>query len=236
MPLRDHFDVAAMRPVSWDMVHGMLPGMLVLDLSEKLPEGYTAGPFVHLGHFAEVDIAAFEPDVGVDATYSGSRERGGVTAVEPMKPSTSFETEVLDQDEYEVRIYDERNLRTLVAAIESVSPSNKDRADHRRAFVSKCHALLQNHVSVSIIDCVTTRDHNLYRNLRNEFGYSGPDWEPPIYAVTCRMNGRRLNAWEFPLAIGQPLPTLPIWLTDDFHVPLDLEPSYEKTCKALRIL
>jgi hypothetical protein len=31
------------------------------------------------------------------------------------------------------------------------------------------------------------------------------------------------------------LPTLPLWLADDFAVPLELEASYEDTCRALRI-
>ena len=38
-----------------------------------------------------------------------------------------------------------------------------------------------------------------------------------------------------PLALGRPLPTLPLWLTEDFAVPLELEPSYEETCRILRI-
>jgi hypothetical protein len=30
-------------------------------------------------------------------------------------------------------------------------------------------------------------------------------------------------------------PTLPLWLSDDVAVPLELEPSYEDTCCILRI-
>jgi hypothetical protein len=38
-----------------------------------------------------------------------------------------------------------------------------------------------------------------------------------------------------PLSIGRPLPTLPLWLADDLAVPLDLEASYEETCRVLRL-
>ena len=38
-----------------------------------------------------------------------------------------------------------------------------------------------------------------------------------------------------PLALGQPLPTLPLWIAADFSVPLDLEASYQATCLDLRI-
>ena len=39
----------------------------------------------------------------------------------------------------------------------------------------------------------------------------------------------------YPLIVGQPLPTLPLWLTEDLMVPLDLEASYEAACRVLHI-
>ena len=64
--------------------------------------------------------------------------------------------------------------------------------------------------------------------------------EPPgIYAVACRWRRRAnqpfLETWTRPLALGEPLPTLPLWLSSDLAIPLNLESSYEETCKALRI-
>jgi hypothetical protein len=38
-----------------------------------------------------------------------------------------------------------------------------------------------------------------------------------------------------PVSIGQPLPTVPLWLSADRSVPLGLEASYEDTCRLLRI-
>jgi hypothetical protein len=62
---------------------------------------------------------------------------------------------------------------------------------------------------------------------------------PRIYAATCRGGkfGQRplLEIWAYPLVVGDTLPTLPIWLRDDMAVSLDLEASYEETCRALRI-
>ena len=60
-----------------------------------------------------------------------------------------------------------------------------------------------------------------------------------IYAATCRgfRNGLRwrLESWEHNLAIGSSLPSLPIWLSPDFMVPLELDATYEETCRSLRI-
>jgi hypothetical protein len=146
------------------------------------------------------------------------------------------------QDEYEVRVYDVRRGRRLVAAIEIVSPANKDRPEHRRGFVAKCAALLQQRVSVALVDLVTTRNFNLYGDLLEWMGQHDPCLEPAppaLYAAVCRATrkSRRwlVETWFHNLTIGQPLPTLPLWLSDDLAIPLELEPSYEETCQVLRL-
>ena len=143
---------------------------------------------------------------------------------------------------YEVRVYDSRSGRRLVAALEIVSPSNKDRPEHRRAFVANCAALLQERVCVVVLDLVTTRTANLFRDLLDllgETGTSSPDETSPLYAVTCRSTKNAATwlteTWMQFLSIGQPLPTLPLWLADDLAVPLDLDSSYEETCRILRL-
>src|SRR5689334_22895335 len=62
-----------------------------------------------------------------------------------------------DEYEYEVRIFGVERQRQLVAAIEFVSPANKDRPQSRDSFVAKCAALLRKGVSVSVVDLVTLR-------------------------------------------------------------------------------
>jgi hypothetical protein len=149
-------------------------------------------------------------------------------------------------DEYEVRVYDTEHERTLVAAIEIVSPANKDRPEHRRLFVTKCAELLRRQVSVSIVDLVTTRQFNLYADLLDLIGQADPSLAPEapaLYAATCRWRSvgipprevARLETWTHRLALGEPLPILPLWLSEDLAVPLELEASYEETCRALRI-
>ena len=172
--------------------------MIVLGLSDKLPDGYDALPHVHLGR----EIA----------------------------------------DEYEIRVYDVERERRLVAAVEIVSPSNKDRPEHRRVFVAKCAALLQQRVSVVIVDLVTSKDFNLYTDLLELIDRNDPSLgphPPAVYAASCRCTetdkGGILQTWAHALTLGQPLPTLPLWLADDLAVPLELEKSYEETCRVLRI-
>ena len=160
----------------------------------------------------------------------------------PPRPTFVVATDLPDQYAYEVRVFDTWRDRRLVAAVEIVSPANKDRPDSRREFVTKCAALLQQRVSVAIVDLVTTRQFNLYGDLLALIGQADPALAPeppPLYAAACRWT-RRDDAWHFeswthPLALGQPLPTLPLWLADNFAVPLELEASYEETCRIFRL-
>ncbi len=244
MPLRDHFRPPVEDRHSWDELHGMWPGEIVRQLFPILPEGYVAAPRVHLGTAFEIDVSTYQEDAPVRREGPHDGDGGvAVAAWAPPKPTLTLETELLDQDEYEVRVYDAHHGRRLVAAIEIVSPSNKDRPESRRAFVAKVAALLQRDVCVSIVDLVTIRRFNLYADLLEFIGRSDPmlGAEPPgLYAVTAR--GRKrvrkrplLDTWFYPMALGQPLPTLPIWVDLDLGVFLDLETSYEETCRLLHI-
>jgi hypothetical protein len=219
MPLRDHFRPPLDNFHSWEELHGQWPAVIVQQLRNLLPTGYVAGPHVHFG--SEVEI---------DAVWA------------PPRPSVAVETTLPDYDEYEVKIYDAKGGRQLVAVIELVSPANKDRPEHRNVFVAKCAAMLQKGVAVSIVDLVTVRHFNLYTELLTLIGHSDPTLgaEPPdLYAASCRWikRGKRtlLECWSHVLTLGQPLPTLPLWLSEDLSVPLNLEQSYEQACHDLWI-
>jgi hypothetical protein len=218
--------------------------MIILGLNRHLPQRYVAEPQVHLGSSIEVDVGTFEEDEEGLSLANETDNGGGVaTAVwAPPRPTLTIASDLPGLAEYEVRVYDARRAYRLVAAVEIVSPSNKDRPEHRRAFVAKCAALLQERVCIAIVDLVTNRTFNLYSDLLELIGQTDPSLgeEPPaLYAVACRgtRNGNAwlLETWTHSLAIGQPLPTLPLWLAENFAVPLELEPSYEETCRVLRI-
>ncbi|MGE3805697.1 MAG: DUF4058 family protein [Gemmataceae bacterium] len=244
MPLRDHFRPPVSRRASWEGFHGMWPAVMVQHLVPRLPEDYSAEPRTHLGSYFEIDVCTFE-DEGPEHAGLTSRSNGAGTATASWaspEPTLSTDIELTDEYEYEVLIYDQSRGRMQVAAVEMVSPANKDCAENRRAFVTKCAALLQKGVSVSIVDLVTARSFNLYTELLALLDRNDPAFapEPPAtYAVTCRCRRfgetAKLGTWAHRLDVGQPLPSLPIWLNDELNVPLELESSYEETCRVLRI-
>jgi hypothetical protein len=193
-----------------------------------------------MGQYFELDVGAFEhasraPEVSI-------ANSGTATAQTIAEPTVSADIDIGDQHEYEVLIYDVARKKTLVAAVEFVSPGNKDRAEHRQAFVAKCSSLLQQNVSVAIVDIVTDRGGNLYAELLSELGVIDKTLgaEPPsLYAASCRTrtnkHRNRFDAWAYPVVLGQPLPTMPLWYAPNGAVMLDLEGSYEDTCQLLGI-
>ena len=81
-----------------------------------------------------ISLAPVESDNGGGAQPRSGHRPGRRLAVA---------TDLPDMDAYEVRVYDDDFGHRLVAAVEIVSPSNKDRPEHRRAFVAKCATLLR---------------------------------------------------------------------------------------------
>jgi hypothetical protein len=55
---------------------------------------------------------------------------------------------------------------------------------------------------------------------------------PPTFAASCRWVTKgalaQLEAWLHSMTIGQPSPTLPLWLADSLVVSLNLEKSHEQ--------
>src|SRR5207249_1030328 len=120
-----------------------------------------------------------------------------------------------DQPAYEVRVMQNLGGPQLRAAVELVSPRNKDRSSSRRAFAVKCAAYLQLGVSVVVVDVVTERLANLHEEIVALLGLATSlAWssESKLYAIAYRIGhdqGDRLDLWPTALALGRPLPTLP---------------------------
>lgn len=240
MPLLDHFSEPVRSSRQWTGFHALWPGMMIQRLNPRLPEHYWASPRVQLGTEYEIDVGALNDRP--NATNGSPRPGAGGSAAVLTAPAPTVEvaTEMDQPDEFGVRVYS--NGGVLVAAVELVSPSNKDRPDSRRAFAEKVAELVRLGVSVSVVDVIGNSHFNLYAETLGVIGHADPTLgptPPSMYAVTCRTFGRKPNrrfaSWHHPLAVGQPLPTLPLWLYDDQFIDLELELSYEDTRRALRL-
>jgi hypothetical protein len=240
VPLLDHFHAPLRRRRHWESFHSSWAAFIARQLNKQpLPPGFIAEPHVTLGVTVEADVAAFDEG----AAEAGDEAPAAAADLwVPPKPAIVTAVEVTNLDVCEVRVYDDDMARTLVAAVEIVSLANKDRPSHRRAFVAKCAAYLQQDASVVIVDVVTSRRNNLYTELAEFLDVSNTARTAiasHLYAVACRtVQGRKrtqMQVWPVALQVGAPLPVLPLWLTREVAVPLDLESSYDFTCDSLSI-
>jgi Protein of unknown function (DUF4058) len=248
MPLRDHFHGPFRKEAAWESFHSAWVNNAVRRLNtQRLPFRYRSAPFVHLGALVEVDVATFEPEqmFGGEAANgaNGANDGGVATALwAPPKPALTLAISIPIQDVFEICVYDDQRGRRIVAAVEFVSPANKDRPESRRAFAIKCAAYLQQQVSVVVVDVVTERHNNLHVELMELLEQTeaapwpeGQNLFAVAYRTTKENDAWRLDLWPEPLTLGQPLPTLPLWLASNLAVPLELEATYEETCQVLRI-
>ena len=144
-------------------------------------------------------------------------------------------------DSIEVLVYTTEGGATVVAAVELISPGNKDRPESRRAFAARCSAYLQQGIGLLIIDVVTDRHANLHNELVDlldvgeKFRISGEGLYAVAYRPIRRPNDERIDAWAAALAVGKPLPLLPLALDKFICIPLDLEAPYLEACQRSRL-
>lgn len=239
MPLLDHFHLPGRKENQWGGFHSFWASAIVRQLNlEVLPERFVATPNVKLSVFVESDVGTLENLEAIEANG-----RGGAAVAQavyaPRKPTLAMSVDWSDLDLFEVEIYQQEGGSKLVAAIELVSPANKDRSSNRQAFVRKCATFLQEGVAVTVVDVVTSRRANLHQDLLDLLGNRHDAIPQALCAVSYRTIKRkrktRLEVWSEELAVGESLPTLPLWIAPDCAVALDLEESYVTTCESLRI-
>lgn len=223
-------------------IHGRWPVAVLEYLNRKLPAKYRMLPTIHLGRYYEIDIGRVEREPYESETIDRNDSGGTLTMVIPQPTLTH----VIDGEkyaEYEVKIYEIEGEK-LVAAIEFASPANKDRPASRAEFAAKCAHLWKNRICVSIIDIAVERKFNLYADTLDLIGHEDPAFSggsTPQYAATMRAIGNRddgkyhLESWAYLLAAGQPLPKIPIILSETEAIMLDLEETYEETIRSLRM-
>ncbi|MBY0525952.1 MAG: DUF4058 family protein [Gemmataceae bacterium] len=230
MPLQDHFHPPLYPHRQWHGFHHAWASTIAFNLNHRLPQRFFAEPNVQFG--IEIDVATLED------TDDGGPRPAVAPAWLPPGPALIAPIAVV-ADVVEVRVYRNEGGFVLAGAIELVSPSNKDPPASRTAFVSKCAAYIQQGVGLVIVDVVTERLANLHDELLARLEVTAPPLAAALYAAAYRPVQRderpHVEVWQEALAIGAPLPTMPLCLRAGPCIPLDLEATYEHTSRELRI-
>jgi hypothetical protein len=242
MPLLDHFHPPLSERRPWESFHttwaSALADMLNRDI---LPPDYIALEQVHAGAAVEIDVATLtEPTTST--TANGGVGTATVTRTVWTPASAPLLLPAVFPPGCTVEILSTEGGRTLVAAIELISPANKDRTGKRRLFAAKCATYLSRGVGLIIVDVVTSRQGNLHNELIELLGLETAYQMPPqqaLYSVAYRPlhspGSDRIETWPRALALGEPLPTMPLSLEAQHGVPVDLEAAYVEACQRRRV-
>ena len=214
MPLLDHFAPPLAGRRHWHSFLSSWAVCVASQLNTTLPAGYFAE--VNVQFAAQVDVV-----------------RGSTIPVPHATHSTTFIEAVV-----EVGIFSRSGGPQLAGAVELVSPANKDRPETRQALVNKVATYIQAGVGVVLVDMVTERSADFHRELLARLGATG-DAPGPLFATAYRPVERdgvsTLDVWVEPVALGPPLPTMPLWLRGGLCLPVELEATYERTCTEQRL-
>ncbi|MBA4063520.1 MAG: hypothetical protein C0501_07360 [Isosphaera sp.] len=236
MPLLDHFHPPLSRTHPWRGFHGAWAAAIARLLNAGvLPSGYYAVPFLDRDGPVEIDVAALH-----EAADPGPAGGTDALAWAPPAPGLAVAVEWPGTDDVSVEVRTDDGDPRLAAAVELVSPRNKDRPRAREALAGKCAEHLRRGCGLVVVDVVTTRRADLHGDLLAALGAEpGGPGPGALSAVSYRSVGRdgdgRLLAWPADLEVGRTLPTVPLWLGSDAAVPLDLEASHRAACADLRI-
>ncbi len=235
MPLLDHFRPPVSDSIQWNSFHAVWASSIADQLVERIPKQFVAHEHFKLGGGLEIDIATLNSESGTNGVVSDWHSE--------WQPPEAAHCEAVFPDRFEVLVYRLLGGRQLVAAIELVSPGNKDREDARSAFTSKVASYLHEGISVIVIDVVTERRANLHNELIRLLNASSQfalPTEPTLYAAAyrpvLRNNEPEIDIWTRTFDVGDTLPTMPLRLVAEYFVPVDFEAAYQDARRRRRLL
>lgn len=201
-------------------------------LKTALPEGFYAVSEGHIGRKASDVLGLHRSDPG-DPWPPAVKDWGGAVALLEHPPAVEETCELSPVVKGTPRTLAIRHGRghRIVALIEIVSNSNKNTESGVREFVDKTALALRAGIHVAILDLLPPTKRapdGLFVEV--EYALTNQARERPA--------GRPLSfasfrAWPPTLylqtfAVGQPVPTLPLFLTEDRYVQLPLAATYEQ--------
>jgi hypothetical protein len=131
------------------------------------------------------------------------------------------------------RIAIRHRLGQLVAVLEIVSPENKSSRHALQTFVAKAEDLLRQGIHLLVVDLFppSSRDPQgihkaIWDAIQEEPFELPPDKRLTVVAYSA---DDPQTAYVEPVAVGDPLPSLPLFLEPGLYVPAPLEATYQTT-------
>ena len=226
MPLHDWTDRGG-----WEGLHDIWIVELLRHVKPRLPAGFRA----YIGSTPALTIGA--PDQRPDVAVRQWTPEPPPAAVAQTNPSSSLpepdeEVASLALDA-QTALYVATQSR-MVAAVELVSPRNKDRPSARDYYLSRYLGYLHEGAHLLLVD-VHRRPLNFSfaDALAKELQLAKAACPSP-FAMSYRIGepaatgGRMVAFWRRPLTVGAALPTMPLPLSVHERIDVDLEATYQR--------
>ena len=181
----------------------------------------------------EQQAAGFGPDVLTLQDTADPAVQGGIATTTQTKPRTTHYAKT--QADFHRRRKSSIAVRhvsgdRIVAMIEIVSPGNKNNANAFRAFVEKACELLEHRIHLLLLDPFPPgrRDPNgihaaIWAMVDDEPFVVPPERPLTMVAYQCSLV---TEAYIETVAVGEPLPEMPLFLQPEAHVMVPLEATY----------
>jgi hypothetical protein len=192
--------------------------------SGGLPEGYFA--------LVEQVTGGRIPDVLTLHERATGQRNGGVAMAESppqTRIQSSAETDIYVAKANRIAIH--HPLGDVIAVIEIVSPGNKSNRHALRSFVDKALDVLDQGIHLLVIDFFPPGAFDpqgihgaIWSEIKDESFELPPD--KPL-TLASYLSGPVKRAFVEPIAVGDALPNMPIFLSTETYVPAPLESTYQ---------
>ena len=179
------------------------------------------------------DVITLETRDAGDSAWSAEQFGDRAIAVLDHPPKVKYteaqEREIYSESADRVAVYHANGDR-VVAYIEIVSPGNKHSPLEVKKFVEKCNEALERGIHLLIIDILPPGKHDPHgmHAALWDYRYSeshGVTTEEPLGLSSYRVDDVPRAYFE-PIAVGQPLPDMPVFITPLHYVNVPLEQTY----------
>lgn len=199
-----------------------------------LPKGVSALVLQRAG-LREPEVLAIESR-GELRRPKAKDESGVATAEPPAAQIVRRSTKEISSGRAN-RIVVRHHLGRILAVIEIISPGNKDSRAALADFVDKTIELLREGIHILIIDLFppSSRDpEGIHKAVWDEIQEEAFEFPPGKDRILVSYEtGAERVAYIEPVAVGDTLPDMPLFLSSDVHIQVPLEPTYQATWNAL---
>jgi Protein of unknown function (DUF4058) len=225
MPLNDWTDERG-----WDGVHLLWLAQMLDWIQPRLPEGYRA--YVGAVPALTVDASNGRPDLNVRqwTPTAGNATAANSVAAPDQEGVATFELD--PQRAIHIDLHGQ-----LIAAIELVSPRNKDRPGARDRYLGRYVGYLRQGVHLLLIDVLPRPSGFSFADaIAADLGLANDPPMPPPCAVSYRVDGplpegTLMATWRRPMQVGQPLAVIPLALNIGQAIDIDLEQTYQQAAR-----